>query len=244
MLLIEIKYAIAAYLRRSADELIVNSVDLSLIALNEVRKEAELENDFGFSRKLMTVPVSGSVGGSLDEAVVMGTDTHLEVRSIIDVGLFDEFGNLNPVEWTSVAESMRRQREENPLYGIRYPTDAQAVIGPLGQRRFTFAGDDIYVFPRTQDTTVTFTLGFEAFTFTPDWTVGDINSEQEMGPWTKHGHQYLLWASVIRVNKLFQEFVPRQEGNLAEPSDLATAGLEKFKTWDTYKYEGTRTHGR
>lgn len=246
MTLFEIRNAAAAYLHRDADELEVNDVDLGLSALNQVRQNAEQANDFGFTRKLLALTVDGVSGGSLDDAVEQGTTSPpVEVKTVVDVGTFDADGNFCPAEWTTVAESLNRQRADNPHYVTRYPTDAQAVTGPMGWRRFVFSGNKVFWFPKTPN--VTFDVGLEAYTFTPDWTEADLdenNTGAYDGPWTQKGSQYLLWSVIIHLNQLFRDFVFRQEGNLPPPQTLADQGLQSLITWDIFKYEQFRRHGR
>lgn len=242
MNLSEIKSAAAAYLGKETENLTVNTVDLGLVALNQVRKNAELNHNFGFSRKLLTLSVDGSTGGSLDAAVEYGTSDVLEIKTLVDVGQFDEANNFIPVEWTTTEESLGRQRMDNPGSVVRYPSDGQAVAGPWGTRRFNFVGDKVYFFPKPIEAQ-TFTVGLIAYTFFPDWDDDDLSNEVE-DIWTKHGSQYLLWATVVQLNNLFKEFVNRQEGNLPPPSELAEAGLESLIQWDIFKYEQFRRHGR
>lgn len=240
MTLLEIKTAAASYLDRTLTELNVNGQDLGLIALNTVRRRAELAWDFEFTRKLATVSVDGVTGGSLDAAVLYGTATPVEIKTIIEVGLFDDFGNLRPVEWTTVSESLERQRIENMRDVPRYPTDAWAETYPAGLGRFAFTGSTVYRFPK--DSTATFLLGMEIYAATADWTGPQLNSV--IAPWTTHGSPFLLWATVVELNQLFKHFVFRQEGNLPPPQAQADAGLEAFKQWDTFRFEQSRRHGR
>ena len=246
MTLFEIKAATAAYLGKSVPDLTVNGVDLGLAALNQVRLNAELNHDFEFSRKLLTVSVDGVTGGSLDDAVEYGTEEPvIEIKTVVDVGTFDEFANLIPAEWSTVSESLARQRMENPRSVPRYPTDGQATSGPWGQRRFLFTANKVYFYPKA--TNQTFNVGFEAYTFMPDWVDDDLIEEPEVDhgpPWSTKGQQYLLWSSVIHLNNLFKEFVFRQEGNLPPPDKLADAGLQSLISWDIFKFEQFRRHGR
>lgn len=167
--LLGIKTAIATYFGKVVGDLTINGQDLSLVALNQVRLQAEMVHDFEFTRKLVTVEVDGAIGGSLDEAVVYGTAIPVEVKSVIDVGIFDVDGNMRAVDWNTVAEGLNTQRLDNP-HGVipRYPTDAQSLSGPLGVSRFQFSGQSIYKFPKVVGET--YTVGMEVYTFTTDWT--------------------------------------------------------------------------
>lgn len=240
MTLREIKNAAASYLDREELDLNVNGLDLGLVAMNTVRREAEAVWDFEFQRRLVTVSVNGVTGGSLDSAVLYGTATSAEIKTVIDVGLFDEQGNLRPVEWTTVAESLERQRSENPFGSNLYLTDGEAESGPCGTGRFDFVGSTVYRFPKVSN--ATYTLGMEVYAGTTDWVASDLNST--VAPWTTFGAPFLLWATVVELNHLFKAFVPRQEGNLPPPTQRAAAALDAFRQWDTSRFEQSRRHGR
>lgn len=240
MTLNEIKGAVAAYLNKSIGNLTIGGLDLGLQALNQVRTNAELMNDFGFTRKLLTLSVDGVTGASLDDALEYGTEEpNIEIKTVVDVGVADSDGNFVPADWTTTEDSLNIQRQDNPLALPRVPTDAQSVSSMIGVRRFVFAGDKVFYFPRTTGLTVT--LLIIAYTFTPDW---DDDSLEDSNIWTTRGAQYLQWKTVIHLNHLWKEFVFRQEGNLPPPQVLADEGLQTLINWDIFKYEQHRRHSR
>lgn len=244
MTLKEIINAVAAYFEVAPTDFTINDVDLGLVALNQVRQNAEQQNDFNFTRKLLSVSVDGVTGGSLDTAVDYVTGESLDIKTIVDVGVFDTDGNLRPVEWTTVGDSLNRERLDNPMYVPRVPTDAQAECGPIGQQRFLFSGNNVFYFPKTANTT--FTLGIEAYTFSADWLDEDLDDDctDEGDPWLKRGSMYLQWATIIHLNQLKKTFVFRQEGNLPPPQALADLALSSLITSDNFKLEQFRRHSR
>lgn len=167
--LLEIKTAVASYFELTTSDLTVNGQDLFLLAANQVRKTAELNHDFEFNRKLVTVTVNGATGGDLTTAVD-STSVAVDIKTVLEVGLLDQTNNIVPVDWTTLAESFERQRGDNPHLWPRYPTDGQARSGPSGSNRFTVAGDRISWWPRTSDTDATnTTLYLEVYGFSLDW---------------------------------------------------------------------------
>lgn len=334
MTLLQIETACAAYLEKTAvGDFTVLSHDLFLNAVNQAKMNASLLHDFNFQRKLLTVNVDSVTGGSLGSAVIRGTATTVDLKTIIDIGQFDAFGNFVPTEWTTTEDGLNQQRSENPYSGIRYATDADASMGPAGRRRFTVTGDTIYSWPKTE-VSETLALGIEAYVFDAEWTATDLLTSTltvtgTLSPdiaasdynatglihngspvyfsatknyliylassgavgviadafpetnlavywahlgttlpgtyathaggstgtatvaattatsdvWTTKGAQYLQWATIVQLNHLFKQFLPRQEGNLPPPQTLADAGLQNLITWDIYKYEGFRRHG-
>lgn len=239
----QIKVEAASYLNVTVSELTQNGLDLFLMAANESLTSAELNHDFEFNRKLVTVSVNGTTGGDLGTAVD-GAATAVAVKTVIEVGLLDEQSNLIPVDWTTVSESIERQRGDNGFCFPRYPTDGWARSTPGGVSRFTFSGDTINRWPKTPDSEViSFALWLEVYAFTTPWTATDISTGTS-NIWTTRGKQYILWSSIIRLNKLFMRFVQRQEGVLPPPTELASEGLQSLLDWDNNKLEEFRRHGR
>jgi hypothetical protein len=238
MTLNDIRSTAAAYLHRTVPDFTVNGVDLSLFALNQIRRTAELLNDFNFNRRLMTLFVEGTVGGSLSSAMDWFTQQPYEIKSIVDVGQLDKDRNLNPVEWTTVAASLDIQRMEgSPPF--RYPTDGQAVSAN-GSVRIVFSGDIAYVFPKAPGQDIE--IGLEVYVFSDDWTVDDYTTSPD--PWATKGSQFLMWSLVLHLNQVYKDFVFRQEGNLPPPQTLADQGLAALIAWDIFKYEQSRRHNR
>jgi hypothetical protein len=170
MTLLELRSVIAGYLQKTVSDLVVNGVDLTLLALNQVRRDAEMSYDFEFTRKHVTVTIDGLDGGTLDDVIQEGSPV-CEAKTVIECGIYDDQWNVHPVEWTTVAESLERQRQIKPGYGPRYPTDYEATTGyyEVGLQRIAFCGNDIWMVPTGQKGKL-FDLEIEAYVFTPDWT--------------------------------------------------------------------------
>ena len=174
MTLTALKSAVAAVMNKTVADFTVDSQDIFLVAVNQARRNAELLHDFEFSRKLVTVSVDGVTGGSLSSAVQYGTATVVDIKSVIEMGLFDQEANLVPAEWTTVAEGLERQRADNPFTAPRYPTDGWYESTPMGMGRFQLAGGTIYRFPK--DSTADYTVGMEVYSFKEDWDATDLGS--------------------------------------------------------------------
>lgn len=332
MTLTEIRKAVAALMTKSVSDFTVDSQDLFLFAVNQVRREAELSHDFEFSRKVVGLTVDGVTGGSLDDitlsavragslsvagtlnAAITGTyvragfqindkpcffntstvtpsiiyyksgdstwrltlwggydddgNNHYSLASggpngtytaqvsatgtpvvtvvndftlktIIDIGLYDDESNLRPAEWTTVAEGLERQRSENPHFRPRYATDQDLRNGgPAGLGRFELSGNTLFRFPKDDTTDVD--VGLEIYTFQNDWTAYTATEDY----WLKYGHKFLTWGVVCFLNHRFKTFVYRQEGNLPPPEKTRDEGLASFIEWDAAMYESNRRHGR
>jgi hypothetical protein len=78
---------------------------------------------------------------------------------------------VHPVEWTTIAESLERQRQMKPGFGPRYPSDWEATTGYYGMdlQRIAICGNDIWMVPRGEEHKL-IDLEFEVYAFTPDWS--------------------------------------------------------------------------
>lgn len=238
----QLKTAIASAFLKSVDDLMVNDQDLGLLALNQVRQLAEQVNDFEFNHRLLTLNVDGVTGGSLETAVLFGTNEVRTIKTLVDVGLGDGNGNFIPVEWTTSMDTFNRQRMDNP-YTFRYPTDGQAMCGPIGQKRFVFHRNNVSHFPAAPNTT--FNLLIDAYVMSPDWVDADAAADAVGdGEWLLNGYTYLQWAAIVHMNEFFKGFVFRQEGNLPPPETLRDNALNAMITWQVFKYEQYRRHSR
>lgn len=170
MTLLQLRSMMAAYLQKSVPELMINGADLTLLALNNARMSAEMSHDFEFSRKHVTVTVDSFSGGTLDDTIQEGSPS-CEVKSVIEVGIYDDSFNIHPVEWTTISESIERQRQLKPGFGPRYPTDDNATTGfyESGMPRIAFEGNNIWCVP-TGVRGDEFDLELEVYTFQQDWT--------------------------------------------------------------------------
>lgn len=260
MNLLEIQKAALAYHAKADGTVptgIVGGIDLFLVAANQAKAMASDTHDFNFQQKLLDVNISTVTGGTLTTAVVHGTQNAVVVKTVLDMGIYDKFGNFIPVEWTTTEESQERQREENryqhPLY--RYPTDAEYHSHTWGQNRITLRGDTIATWPLAdpQMPDRNIVLGIDAYVEDDDWTTEDYGTpasgqQSEVAPttdiWTTKGAQFILWQSICDLNKFFKTFVARQEGNVAEPQERATTALAALVEWDVFKFEQGRRHGR
>ena len=192
MTLLQLRSMMAAYLQKSVPDLTINGADLSLLALNNVRRQAEMIHDFEFSRKHVTVTVDAMSGGTLDDAIQEGSPS-CDVKSVIEVGVYDDNFNLQPVEWTTVSESIERQRQIKPGFGPRYPTDWEATTGfyETGLPRIAFVGNDIWCVPTGQRGDE-FDLELEVYTFQQDWTStsDSVIVEQLTNPTAANGNYW------------------------------------------------------
>ena len=169
MTISQLKALTASYFRKNVSDLTENGVDLFLLALNTVRLGAELNYDFEFTRRAVSVSVNGVNGGSLETAVLTGTDTPVKVKQVIDLQLKDTAGNLFPVEWTTKVESLQRMRNDMPYTGASYLFADDDNCGQQGEPRFEVSNQSIRHHPHSTSTESE-TVYLEAYVYSPDWT--------------------------------------------------------------------------
>lgn len=159
----------ALYLGKTYADLTISSENLGLVAINHAKRRASLMHDFEFSRKLVDIAVDGVTGGSLASAVLHSDGTTLvDIKSVLEVGIFDEDDNLRPVVWTTVAESLERQRKDNRGNLGWWGRRDDERTSPMGTSRFEFTGTSVFAWPK--DATQDYVLGAEVYAFDADWT--------------------------------------------------------------------------
>lgn len=246
MTLTQLKTTVAAYLQCATTDFTSGGVDLFLAAVNQARNFATSSWDFEFCRGVFYLDINTGQYPGADMADVVPVSapsgsSGVTIATVIDIGQLDTNDNFIPVEWTTKSESQIRQRYTNPGSVVRYPSDGQATSGPNGRVRVIVDETNVSIWPLAE-TGETLRLYIDAYCHWVDWTSGDLNSS--FPPWTSIGEQYLQWASIVHLNYLRKEFVPRTEGNLGSPTELMQLGLEALKTWDTGKFEQYRRHRR
>lgn len=241
--LLDIKTTVALYLGKQVSDLTIGGFDLGLVALNQVRRRAELAHDFEFSRKLVSLAVNGVTGGNLSAAVLVSDGvTIVDTKTVIEVGVFDDSGNLRPITWTTVAEGLERQRKDNRRVFQGWRETEYTQVQPRGVFRVEFSGMDCFVWPK--DSQNNYTLGLEVYAMQAPWTDTNLTTTTFSDNWTKYGAEYLTWAAIEHLNLKFKFLAPRTEGNLPPPTALAAQALDAFIEWDTNLYEEFRRHSR
>lgn len=173
--LLDIKTEVATYFQKVVSDFTINGQDLFLMAANHVRAQAELAHDFEFLRKTVDVTVNGVTGGSLATAVDHTSGDPVTIKTVVECGLYDAFGNFRPTEWGPTVNNLELQRQQNRGWVERYPTDGEAMTWPRGYGRFDFTNDRVFRWPKTdQAAAQTYMLGIECYTISDDWDANDL----------------------------------------------------------------------
>ncbi len=170
MTLLEIKTAAANFHGKVLADLTVGSLDLGLLSINQAKQTAQLGHDFNFQRKMLTLTVNSVTGGSLGSAVIQGTATVADIKTIVNIGVFDTNDNFRPVPWTTAEEGQKRIVSDNRFWQNRWAERDDERVGPAGAGRFIVRGGSIYAWPLSDAPAYDIDIGIEAYVFDADYT--------------------------------------------------------------------------
>lgn len=224
----QIKEQVATYFEKTTSEITnVGGIDAFNLAINFARLQAEQIHDFSWERKLCSIVVSPSAGGSLESAVLYGTSTVVKIKRVIEVGHVVN-NHLWPITWTTSERRLHNLRIKAQL--IAPEADLTSLDTSNENAQLLFTGNSCRIFP-TQTANVT--LGIEAFVHASDWPANQVAEDS----WLFYGGEYLLWATIVHLNHRFKHFVNRQEGNLPPPSSMSDAALLALRATDAYRMD-------
>ena len=165
------------------------------------------------------------------------TTTTIEVKEIRSIQLPDAAGNLFPIEFMTNEEyfdRIRRAIGRNPYN----PAKTLAQMGVTWVNPVAYQhGQTIYLAPNTQFTFPT-SIVMDCVQFMPDYA-----NTTDQDYFCIYAPEYLQWRGLLEANKLFQQFVPRTEGNVDEQAItvLADAALAALIEWDDSINDSTNT---
>lgn len=242
----EIKKAAAAYLQKSPEDFVKNSVDLLLIALNNARKNAEMLHDFNSQRVVAQITVDPTNGGSLNDAVLKGTMTPVRLKEYTTFYLIVEndpvngngdmplyhHAKKNVAVWTKERNYNARGRWFNQ--DVRYPDDAALRVLRAGPMEVYLHGDKVFITPTQEQSRK---LAIDGVAWMDEYTSESDATSDWM---TEQGSEYLIWAAVIECNYLNAVFTPGLDGNLSPPEKAKQRALETLIAWDTWQVPSGR----
>ena len=165
------------------------------------------------------------------------TVTPVSVKEIDSVQLPDVNGDLFSIEFmTNDAWNTRiRQQVGRQAYD---PSKTIAQLGISTRNPIAYQqGQTIFLYPASQFTFPT-TVVMNVTRFMPDYT-----EDTDTDFFTEFAPEYLQWQGVLEVNKLYQQFVQRQEGTVNEEAiaSMAQAALSALLIWDDGINDSTST---
>lgn len=225
----QLKSAIYGYVQKTTvlekAELTVDGLDLVLLALNNARKFAEMQHDWSFTDKECFVttssrslsPSTGTIWDAVwTTATLVGTEDSVSVRAWRDWSL-DFEGARVPLDVNTKRGLLDRAMELRRTGRRRFFGGCDNLIQP-GRVEVVIQGERVSLVPAVTEATVLF---MDCFVWMDDYT-----DDADTDFFVERGSQYMIWAALCELNKLVKQWVPRQEGNLSEPTKERDITLE------------------
>jgi hypothetical protein len=227
-----LKVRVATFLQQRVADYVVDGVDLLLDQINESHREMQTQYDFQYSRVTVDALVDLQNGCQITPLPLHGTTTLVSVKKVLQPWLTDKQGNDRPLKF--VDRDWQREDLRERWYGIptpfapvqrdvpTYPTFYETYLVQMATTLFLYPSATT-VFPQNP-----VPVFLDVVRFFPDYADDDDNPDFLL----QYGSDFLTWDTICRLNVLNKEFVPRQEGNVAPPTDLRDAAWAKLLAWD------------
>jgi hypothetical protein len=225
-----LKARVASYLNLETSDLIVNSIDLGLDAINSAHRYAQQQHDFEFAKVPVPYSLNLVTGGVLTPASYLGVE--IEVKRVILPWSTNADGTkARPLHFEqrgSMAAALNRE------WGMR-PWDYRMTDPPLPVSNTVLVptlvqlGQTLSLYPADQNTWGTsgsVGLILDVVRFFPEYTQPTSDNDFIL----QYGTEFLFWYALQQLNKKYKEFVPREEGNL----DDTYLEKERNKSWDDF----------
>lgn len=216
----------------------VGEIDLLLLALNNVKREAEQLRDFQLSKCDVDVAVDGFTGGVLDSALLHGTNIPVKVKSIIDGGWRTSTNGLIPVDVVPRDTWFQEQRRIDGMDGrVRYKGDPPGPndVSSRHQIALLTNGNALSIGPGQSTAGTVYNIELSVFRW-----MSEYEKDTDEDFFTAFCHNYMMWAGIVEANHLVKQFVPRQEGNLSPPDKLKERAWSAVEKWDDFIEETGR----
>lgn len=241
MTLIELKRKVAKFTQRDITDYDVTSgVNLITEALEEARLGAERLYSWNQNRRQVEVVIQPTTGGSLASAVLTGTATAVDVKSIESAWQLTDGEKVRPLYvQTAKGAAVREKRLYRQNRFLRAPSDRD-VVG-LNYRAFSnelvVRGDHLSL---TEKNTTAVTVLMDVQIWMTSYRAAADSATDWM---MKYGHDYLFYYALSNLNWFTKDFVNRQEGNVGPPDRMVAQKLAELREWDAFSVEGGRQPG-
>jgi hypothetical protein len=193
-------------------------------------------------------------GANTGAATVLASSLSFSgIKEVVALSGLRNSTDFVPFDFTRADVSIERDRYEleisDDLWGRswRYPSDAD-LLNRAGGSTIALRGGGLYIFPRRNVTTsaTPLTVYIEGYGWLKDYTedMVDDDTAEPQDFLLEHGFEYLQWDIIIKLNPVFQTFVPRQEGNPGPPSREREEAWRNLILWDSYMVDSHSTTSR
>ncbi len=233
MIIGDLKKSIAAYLQRPVSDFVVNGVDLLLGVINESHEYMQQQYDFEYATVSVDAQVSIANGVPISPLYLHGTTTYVTVKKVLRAFVADGFGGVRPIKYVSrsyVIDDVKQRWDGIPLSfapSIRdmpnYPTFYEIYLCQIGQTLMVYPTSRVIV---PADPLPVF---LDVIRYFPDYLTDDQDNSDF---YLQFGSTFMKYDSICRLNPRVKEFVPRQEGNVAPPTDERDKAWQDLLAWD------------
>lgn len=231
-----LKESVAAFLGKASSTFVVGTggytPDLLLQALNKARKRAEKRHNFLVCSVYGQISVVPTTGGNLDNAVLAGTATAVDVHTVDSYYLDVDDNDLpiKSIDKRTISQMSRmRNYAQTGSVSERYPSDVSSTLlsSLTGTLPYVYLENrTVKLYPQ-QD--VTKTVRFDGYKWMSAYT-----SSTDEDWFCKNGEDYLMWQGIVECNHLTGTFVQNREGTLPPPQKLADIALEELIEHDKW----------
>ena len=241
--LANLKIKVAAYLNRTTASFTIGGLDLLEDAIVQAHQKAQLNYDFELAKVIVDFSLTIAGGGLVSSATLHGdAETDISVKKILACYLTDSAtGTMRPINFlgrSSQNQDLRERFRGSTGLDVRYPSYPLPLQGnyPVSVVQ---NGDLLSLYP-SDSASWNLATGASALISAdvimllpaPSTPVGEATATSDF--LMDFGDDFLLWDAICRLNPMVKEYVPRQEGNVAEPTAQRDDAWIKLLEWDAH----------
>lgn len=232
MKLDELESNVEKYLKNSTSDWSGEGFNMFITAANNARKRAEMNASWNHLLVNVELTVLGLSGVALDTAILTGDvseDPPVVLINNIRRGYLVNDGCEFPVDLVSkdkvVSDIRQEQHRMNSDWRFGVGTDPVTIwpsevgIYPYMNRRTPVRlmrnGNQLFIYPLCDDT-VSSLVHLDVYKWADDYPTTDYGDVEDW--FLLRGTEYMMWSTIVELNHLMKEYVPREEGNLPTPT--------------------------
>lgn len=191
-------------------------------------------------------PAGGGITGTLTIAV--GNSGFTGMREIVAISRSDAQGHAIPLDYTNPTAALERDRyqlemSDNFSSYYRFPSDAD-ILNRTGNGTIINRGQTLFIYPHSIENTSPVVILIEGYGQLADIVAANLTDTQPPNFLFDKGAEWLQWSIICELNIMFKTFVPRTEGNLAQPDQQRELAWQRLMVWDSYLVDNHNTRSR
>jgi hypothetical protein len=241
MTLGDLKKKLAKFTQRDIiDYDVSGGVNLITEALEEARLSAERLYNWRSNRVQAKVVVQPTTGGLLSAAVINGTATAVDIKSVESAWQMVDGERVRPLYiQTAKGAAVREKRVFRQYQYSRAPSDRD-IVGlnyAAYSNQLVINGDRVTL---TEANTEAVDILMDVQAWMTSYRLASDSATDWM---MKYGHDYMFYYALSNLNWFTKDFVSRQEGGIGPPDRMVAQKLAELREWDAFSIEGGRQPG-